>query len=226
MDSIQKRLFEMQDLKFRDFHAKLIPTVDKNTIIGVRTPKLRTLAKELIKTGDAFLFVKELPHEYFDENSLHSILMGLLPVSIEEVLTHIDTFLPYIDNWATCDVMSPKIFKKYPKEVLEKTYVWLESRHTYTKRFAIVTLLQFFLDNNFEASILQKLASIHSDEYYVNMALAWYYSFALIKQYDETVPLFEDGVLDKWVNNKAIQKAIESYRISDERKVYLRGLKR
>ena len=226
MNTIQKRLFEMQDLKLRDFSSKLIPTVDKNDIIGVRTPQLRTLARELIKNGEAMEVVRELPHRYLEENHLHGILMGLISKDIEETLTYIDTFLPYVNNWATCDIMSPKIFKKYPVEVLEKVYIWLDRQHTYTKRFAIVTLLQFYLDKNFEPSMLQKLAAVQSDEYYVNMALAWYYSFALIKQYECTVPLFESGTLDIWVHNKAIQKALESFRVSEEHKFYLRKLKR
>ncbi|MGE4483485.1 MAG: DNA alkylation repair protein [Oscillospiraceae bacterium] len=225
MEKILKRLFDLQDPGYRDFSAKLIPNIDKETIIGVRSPALRNYAKELSKDPDRFDFLRELPHRYFEENNLHASLIGAVSRDIETVMAYLEEFLPYIDNWATCDTSAPKIFKKYPVEVYEKCRLWIKSGHTYTVRFAVVTLLEFFLDDNFQPEMLALVADVKSGEYYINMAVAWYFSFALIKQYETALPLIESRTLSKWVQNKSIQKAIESYRISDERKAYLKTLK-
>jgi 3-methyladenine DNA glycosylase AlkD len=225
MKTIVDSLFDMQDLQYRSFVAKLTPSVNIENIIGVRTPQLRTYAKELRNNPIKHTFLKQLPHKYYEENNLHGMLIQNISTDINEIIQYINDFLPHIDNWATCDTLSPKIFKKHPAIVRKNIISWLNSSHTYTIRFGIVTLLQFFLDEHFLQSDLSLVAQIKSDEYYVNMAIAWYYSYALIKQYTSTLPLFESQQLNKWIHNKSIQKAIESYRIPTERKDYLRQLR-
>ena len=224
---IRQQLREMQDLTYRDFHAKLIPNIDKETVIGVRTPALRAYAKKLCKEEPqtAACFLQKLPHAYYEENNLHGLLIGQSAKTPQEALDQIDAFLPYVDNWATCDMLPPKIFRKDLPLVRSRILPWLASEETYRVRFAIVAMLTFFLDEEFEESDLTRLAEIHSEEYYINMAIAWYYSFALIKQYDRTIGLFEAKKLAPWIQNKSIQKAIESYRIAPETKAYLRTLK-
>lgn len=224
MEKITRRLFEMQDLTYRDFQSKLVPNVDKETVIGVRTPALRAYVKEL-SYDDKLAFMQELPHKYMEENSLHGFMISSFKTDINTVFEYLEKFLPYVDNWATCDGISPKIFKKYPDEVLLKIGNWIKSDHTYTVRFAIVSLLQFYLDEQFDAKMLEIVAGIDSSEYYINMAIAWYFSFALIKQYESTIPFFETPTLSKIVHNKSIQKAVESFRIDDEKKNYLRSLR-
>lgn len=225
---LRAALFAMQDENYRDFHAKLIPNVDKETIIGVRVPRMRAYAKALWKQAPetARAFLEALPHGYYEENCLHGLLIDTLAETTGEALRLIDRFLPYIDNWATCDMLPPKIFASDLARVRETVLPWLASEETYRVRFAIVTLLTFFLEEEtFAQTDLARLAAIHSEEYYVNMAIAWYYSFALIKQYERTIGLFEARTLTPWVQNKSIQKAIESYRIAPETKAYLRTLK-
>ena len=224
---IRQQLREMQDLAYRDFHAKLIPNIDKETVIGVRTPALRAYAKKLCKEEPqtAACFLQKLPHAYYEENNLHGLLIGQSAKTPQEALDQIDAFLPYVDNWATCDMLPPKIFRKDLPLMRSRILPWLASEETYRVRFAIVAMLTFFLDEEFEESDLTRLAEIHSEEYYINMAIAWYYSFALIKQYDRTIGLFEAKKLAPWIQNKSIQKAIESYRIAPETKAYLRTLK-
>lgn len=225
MEKIRKHLFELQDLKYRDFNAKLIPETDKERIIGVRTPELRKYARTLVKSGEWKEFVSELPHQYHEENCLHGFILGILKVDYEEFILLLDAFLPYVDNWAVCDGICPKIFKKYPAETYEKIKIWLKDSHPYTVRFGLVSLLQYFLDEEFQPEMLSLAAELHREEYYINMAIAWYLSFALIKQYEYTLPLIESKTLEPWIQNKTIQKAIESYRISEDRKAYLRTLK-
>ena len=222
---ITKDLFELQDLEYRDFHAKLMPNIPKEQIIGVRTPALRAYAKKIAKLPEAKEFIKVLPHAYYEENNLHSALLSLLYRDVEELLEQVEIFLPYVDNWATCDMMSPKAFKKDLPLVYERIKEWIKSDHTYTIRFGVVTLLGFYLDDAFEPEMLDLVAGIKSEEYYVNMAIAWYFSIALVKQYDTTIPYFTTPVLDPWVHNKAIQKAVESLRIDLTTKDYLRSLK-
>ena len=224
MEQIVNRLFEMQDLKYRDFNAKLIPGTEKERIIGVRTPQLRKYAKELRKSGEWKEFVRELPHTYHEENALHGYILGEMKEDYEETMGLIEDFLPFVENWAVCDTISPKIFKKYPMQVYEKVQQWVKSEHVYTVRFGLVTLLQFFLDENFDPRMLELVARIHREEYYINIAIAWYLSTALVKQYEAALPLLESRTLDPWIQNKTIQKAIESYRISGEQKEYLRTL--
>ena len=224
---IRDRLFELQDLGYRDFHSRLMPTIDKELIIGVRTPALKRLAKELVKESpdEVSEFMKQLPHRYYEENNLHGAFIGLTAKTTEEALNMIDEFLPFVDNWATCDGLPPKIFAKDLSQVRKRIMPWLESDETYRVRFAVVTMLSYFLEEEFESNDLEVLAKIRSEEYYINMAIAWYYSFALIKQYDETIGLIEKGTLDKWIHNKSIQKAVESYRVPDNTKRYLKTLR-
>ena len=224
VDKIVKILFQNQDLKYRDFHSSLVPNVEKERFIGVRTPVLRKLAKEMVKDGSYKDFIKELPHYYYEENTLHSCILSLLK-DLDELINELDNFLPYIDNWATCDLLRPKAFEKDQKRILDKVKEWIHTKDIYSIRFGIVTLLSFYLDEFFCKEINEIVLNIKSDDYYVNMAIAWYFSYALIKQYDMTIDIFKMYKLDKWVHNKSIQKAIESFRISDDKKIYLRSLK-
>ena len=227
MEQITKRLMELQDLKYRDFHSKLMPGIDKELVIGVRSPDIKKLAKNLLKEDKEMVleFMHKLPHRYYEENNLHGAFIGLIAKTPCEALKMIDEFLPYVDNWATCDTLPPKIFKKDLKLVREHVMPWLYSSETYRVRFAIVTMLGYLLEDEFDACDLYILAKINTEEYYINMAIAWYYSFALIKQYEDTIKVFEEKILGTWVHNRAIQKAIESYRITSEQKEYLRTLK-
>lgn len=199
MEQIIKHLFEMQDLKYRDFNAKLIPGTEKDRVIGVRTPDLRKYAKELIRDGTWELFLAKLPHRYHEENALHGYILGAIKTDYETLIDYLEKFLPYVDNWAVCDTISPKLFQKYPEEVYQKIKVWVKSDHPYTVRFGVVSLLQFFLDEEFRPDMLRLVADIHREEYYIKMAIAWYFSFALIKQYESTIPMVESMTLEPWI---------------------------
>lgn len=223
---ITEGLLELRDESYREFHARLIPDVPKERVIGVRTPQLRSYAKEVAGLPEAREFLQELPHTYYEENNLHGALLNLMyPRDIEGFLTELEHFLPYVDNWATCDTLSPKIFKKHLPYVYERIQKWLQSNHVYTVRFGIVTLMGFYLGDEFKPEMLRLVADIKSQEYYIRMAVAWYFSMALVKQYDSAVPYIQNQLLEPWTHNKAIQKAIESRQIPTERKEYLRGLK-
>ncbi len=223
-DEIRKRLFELQDEKYGDFSSKLMPDSDRGSVIGVRTPELRKYAKELVGREDISDFLCDLPHEYFDENQLHAFIISSMK-DYDKCMEELKKFLPYVDNWATCDQMSPKIFKKHKKELLKEIKVWLDSDETYIKRFGIGMLMEHFLDDDFDIKYAKAVSKIRSDEYYVNMMIAWYFATALAKQYEAVIPFIEEHRLDKWTNNKTIQKSVESYRITDEQKAYLRTLK-
>lgn len=223
-DHIKDELFSLQDKKYGEFQSKLIPTVDPETVIGVRTPELRKFAKQLVKRDDTADFLNDLPHRYFEENQLHAFILSEMkdfPACMREVCR----FLPFVDNWATCDQMSPKVFRKHRPELSEKIKTWLDSGETYTIRFAIGMLMEHFLDEDFDPEYPDLAAGIRSDEYYVNMMTAWYFATALAKQYDRILPYLENHCLDPWTHNKTIQKAVESYRITDEQKDYLKKLK-
>ena len=222
--NIEKKLFSMQDIGYREFHSRLMPTVDPSKIIGVRTPMLRNFAKEFAKTPESAEFLKQLPHKYYEENNLHGCLIEWIK-DYDEALNELERFLPYIDNWATCDMFMPKIFKKHTDELLPKIKTWLKSGHVYTIRYAEGLLMRLYLDDNFKPEYLKWAAEIKSDEYYVNMMTAWYFATALAKQYDETVIYLTEKRLSPWVHNKTIQKAVESYRISKETKEYLKTLR-
>lgn len=225
MDIITKELFNNQDLDYRNFNSKLIPNINKEKIIGVKTPILRKIAKEIKEKAYIEYFLKELPHTYQEENILHAIILSTKYKDIDTLLNKLDKFLKYVDNWAITDIIIPKLFKKYPDKVYNKIKIWLKDRHEYTVRFAVVSLLKFYLDEHFNKEELDLINNIQSKYFYVNMAIAWFYSFALIKQYDTTITYFENKLLDKWIHNKSLQKAIESYQITKERKAYLRSLK-
>ena len=225
MTELQKQLFALQDVSYRDFHSRLMPNIDKETIIGIRTPVLRKFAKEMAKAGDYEAFLDELPHTFYEENNLHGFLLED-GKDYDETVDRIEQFLPHVDNWATCDMMNPKIFKKHLPKLLTKIRKWLGSEHTYTVRFAIDMLMRYYLDEAFSPEYLEWVAAVKSDEYYVKMAVAWYFQVALAKQYDAALPYIERKRLEDWTHNKAIQKAIESYRITEEQKAYLRTLKK
>ncbi len=222
---IRDRLLEMQDLKYRDFHAGLMPTVSKELIIGVRTPDLRKFAKEISKTAYAESFMDILPHKYYEENNLHAFLIESIG-DFDSCIAHLNRFLPYVDNWATCDMMRPKIFKKHLSELPAQIKIWIKSDDTYTVRFAIEMLMCFYLDEKFSTEYSDLVAEIRSDEYYIKMMQAWYFATALAKQYDAVIAYLEQNRLDTDTHNKTIRKAVESYRISNECKGYLRTLKR
>lgn len=222
--NVQTRLFELQDLKYRDFHAKLMPTVNKEKIIGVRTPALRVFAKKYGKTDEAKEYLQILPHQYYEENNLHGLLIEQIK-DYDTCLEELERFLPYIDNWATCDMLAVKVVKKHLDKFIDEVYRWMESDHAYTIRFGISMLMRYYLEDAFQMEYPEKVAQIRSEEYYVNMMRAWYFATALAKQYDKILPFIEKQKLDVWTHNKTIQKAIESYRITPEQKEYLRGLK-
>ena len=219
----------LADSSYRAFHSKLVPTVDSERILGVRTPALRGYARQLAREhpGDARFFMAETPHVFYEENNLHGELIGLLCArDFEATLCELDRFLPQVDNWATCDLLAPKILAKHPAQTLVQVRDhWLASDHLYTVRFGINELMRDFLGERFEAEHLGWVASLPAGEYYLDMGRAWYFSMALVKQYDATIGMFEHPVLDSWTHNKALQKARESRRVSDETKAYLQGLK-
>ena len=223
-NEIVAELFRLQDKEYARMQAKIIPTVSPDRIIGVRTPALRDFAKSLSKDQDIGEFLSYLPHQYFDEDQLHAFVISL-ERDFDKCIAEVDAFLPFIDNWATCDQLSPKAFKKEPEKLLPYIQIWIKSDKTYTVRFAIGLLMQHFLDDHFDLKYADEVAGIRSEEYYIRMMIAWYFATALAKQYELVLPYLEDKRLDDWVHNKAIQKSIESYRITDEQKAYLRTLK-
>ncbi|MGP1613313.1 MAG: DNA alkylation repair protein [Catonella sp.] len=223
-EEIIHELFKIQDEKYRDFNSKLIPTVDKESMIGVRTPELRKYAKQLVKREDVREFLHSVPHTYFDENQLHAFILAEIK-DFELCIEEVKKFLPYINNWATCDQLSPKVFKKYHKELMPHIKEWIQSDKEYTVRFGIGMLMEHFLDEDFDLVYPEMVAAIRTEDYYINMMIAWYFATALAKQYDVILPFLENKKLDTWAHNKAIQKAVESYRITDEQKTYLKGIK-
>lgn len=224
LKQIEKELFGMQDKDYAVLQQKIIPTADPGSVIGVRTPELRAFAKVLYKDEGCEKFLKSVPHKYFDENQLHAFVVSL-EKDFDKCVQEVEEFLPYVDNWATCDQMSPKAFKKQPERLLPYIKKWIKSDETYTVRFAIGMLMEHFLGDNFLPEYADMVAGVSSDEYYINMMRAWYYATALAKQYDAIIPYVENKRLDDWTHNKTIQKSIESYRITDEQKKYLRSLK-
>ena len=223
--NVQEKLFELKDNEYALFQTRLIPTINRDNIIGVRVPILRKLAKEYIKTGEVTYFLDTLPHKYYDEFMLHGLLLSELK-DYQECIDKVDKFLPYVDNWAVCDIMSPKIFKKNKEKLLIKIKEWTKSSKTYTCRFGIEMLMTHFLDKNFKKEYLEIPAQVKSDDYYVKMMIAWFYATALAKHWDEAIIYLEKNSLSTWVHNKTIQKARESLRISKEQKEYLKTLKR
>lgn len=223
-DEIRQALFDARDEGYAEFQCKLIPDVKPEYFIGVRTPELRSMAKSLAKDKDIGAFLDELPHRYFDEYQLHSFIICEIK-DIDRCLEEVERFLPYVDNWATCDQLSPKIFKKHKDKLLERIKVWIDSDRTYTVRFAMEMLMSHFLDDDFDISYPRMVAAVRSEEYYIRMMQAWYFATALAKQYETVLPFITEKKLEQWTHNKAIQKATESRRITPEQKDFLRSLK-
>lgn len=223
-DAVFQRLSELSDPTYRDFHAGLIPNISPETILGVRVPALRKLARELRGSAEAQEFMAALPHEYYDENCLHGLLINDIK-DFGATVSALDAFLPYVDNWAVCDLISPRSFKSRPPELAAHVRRWLESSHSYTVRFGIGVLMSFYLDEGFEPAQLETVAERCCEEYYVNMMVAWYFATALAKQSEAALPYIENRRLSRWTHNKAIQKSIESRRIPDETKAYLKTLR-
>ena len=226
-EMITDKLFSLQDVTYRDFQKKLLPDT-KLEIIGVRTPELRALAKELKGTPEADAFLNALPHRYFDEYQLHAFIVSL-DKDFAHCLAEVDRLLPFVDNWATCDQLSPKVFARHKAELLPEIRRWMaadQNGQTYTVRFGIGMLMQHCLDDAFDPAYPEWVAKIRSEQYYINMMIAWYFATALAKQWDACIPYIEQKRLAPWTHNKAIQKAVESYRITPEQKTYLRSLKR
>ena len=223
-DAVFQRLSELSDPTYRDFHAGLIPNISPETILGVRVPALRKLARELRGSAEAQEFMAALPHEYYDENCLHGLLINDIK-DFGATVSALDAFLPYVDNWAVCDLISPRSFKSRPPELAAHVRRWLDSSHSYTVRFGIGVLMSFYLDEGFEPAQLEAVAERCCEEYYVNMMVAWYFATALAKQPEAALPYIENRRLSRWTHNKAIQKSIESRRIPDETKTYLKALR-
>ena len=223
-DIILESLYQLQDRDYRDFQCRLMPTVDPATVIGVRTPQLRQLSKTLVKRTDVDAFLLDLPHAYFDLNQLHAFVLSEIK-DFDRCVAEVDRFLPYVDNWATCDQLSPKAFRAHRDALLPHVLRWIASEQTYTIRFGVGMLLEHYLDGDFDPVFPELVAALRSEEYYVNMMIAWYFATALAKQYAQIVPYIENRRLDAWTHNKAIQKAVESRRITPEQKAYLKTLK-
>lgn len=224
LTEIQKKLYNLKDEKYREFTSKLIPEISKDEIIGVRTPHLKNLAKEIFIKGNYEGFLKELPHKYHEENLLHGFIIGKIK-EYEKALGFTEKFLPYVNNWAVCDSLRPASFRKNKSSMLKSIKKWVKSGHVHTIRFGVEMLMCHYLDDDFKEDYLEIPAEIKSEEYYVNMMIAWFYATALAKRYDETLPYLESKRLSTWVHNKTIQKAIESYRITPNKKEYLKSLK-
>ena len=224
VERIRARLFALRDEKIQAFNAKLIPTMDPSRVIGVRTPELRKLARELAKSPDAAEFMAALPHEYFEENNLHGFMIETIR-DYDACVAALEAFLPFVDNWATCDQTSPKALGKRPERLRAQIDIWMRSDRPYTIRYGVGMLMRWFLGEGFDPADLERVAALRSEEYYVNMMVAWYFATALAYQYEATLPYIEQRRLPDWTHNKAIQKAVESYRISPEQKEYLKTLK-
>ena len=221
---LKQKLFEFKDDKYKEFQEKLVPNIPKESIIGVRTPDLRNIAKEIFKSGDYDSFLNDLPHKYYEENLVHIFIISMIK-DFDKCVIEIEKFLPYMDCWPVTDQATPKVFKKNHETLLPYVKKWIKSKHIYTSRFGIRMLMNEYLDKDFKNEYLELVASIKSDDYYLKMMIAWYFATALAKRYDESIPFFENRKLDPWIHKKAIQKAIESFRVSDSHKEYLKKLK-
>ena len=225
MTELQQQLFALQDETYREFHSKLMPDINKEAVIGIRIPVLRRFAGEFAKKPEAGEFLQQLPHQYYEENNLHMMLITA-EKDYEKCLAEVERFVPYVDNWATCDLPAPKCFEKHKKELIAVIRKWISSEKTYVVRYGIGLLLRLYLDADFDPAYLELVTAVQSEEYYVNMMIAWYLATALAKQWEETIPYLEERRLSEWVHRKTIQKAVESYRITKEKKEYLRSLRK
>ena len=223
-DEIREQLFRQQDKEYAAMQIKILPTVKADRIIGVRTPALRAFGKVLYRDENRDAFLADLPHAYFDEDQLHAFVISE-EKDFDRCIRMVEAFLPYIDNWATCDQLSPKAFQKNPERLLPYVRKWIQTKEVYTVRFAIGMLMRYYLDDRFSLEYPEIVASVRSEEYYIRMMIAWYFATALAKQYDAVLPFLEKKTLEDWTHNKAIQKSLESYRITPEQKVYLKTLK-
>ncbi len=224
IEIIRNKLFSLQDAGYKAFHSKLMPDIDPDIIIGIRIPELRKLAKELSSSPEAEIFLAALPHKYYEEKNLHAFLIENIS-DYELCIKAVNEFLPYVDNWATCDSLRPKVFKKHLPELENQAFEWLNSADTFTVRFGIECLMLYFLGENFSIDHANKIAKVDCSEYYVSMMVAWYFATALAKQHESAIAYVEQKKLPKWVHNKTIQKAVESYRITKEHKTYLKSLR-
>ncbi|MBO4318741.1 MAG: DNA alkylation repair protein [Mailhella sp.] len=224
MAEIREELFRLRDSRYRDFQKGLLPTVDPEKLIGVRTPALRLLAKQVLISDACGDYLRGLPHRYFDEDQLHGFIISQMK-DYDRCMTEVERFLPFVDNWATCDQLSPVVFKKHRKELLAHISPWIASGKTYVMRFAIGMLMQHYLDEDFDEGYPEMVSAVRSEEYYVNMMIAWYFATALAKQYEAVLPFLVERRLDAWTHNKAIQKAAESRRIREDQKEFLKSLK-
>ena len=224
MEEIREQLFQLKEEKYQKFQSKLIPSINPDSMIGVRTPYLKKIAKDFRKREGIEKFLKELPHEYFEENQIHAFFIAE-EKNMEECVKEVNLFLPYVDNWATCDQLNPKVFKFYKKELMEEIKVWLNSEEEYTVRFGIKMLMDHFLDKDYLKEYSDMVAKIAREEYYIRMMIAWYFATALAKQYENSLSYFTEKTLEKWIHNKALQKAMESNRIENKKKEYLKTLK-
>lgn len=225
MIDIRKELFELADEKYADFQARLTPTVDRELFIGVRVPAVRKFAKEIYKSYRYADFLKELPHKYYDENMLHGLILSEFK-DYDACVSEVEKFLPYVDNWAVCDIMSPKCFKKNKDRLINKIIEWSKSDKVYTSRFGIEMLMSHYLDEDFREEYLEIPAYVKLEDYYAKMMVAWFFATALAKQWDATITYIENESLEAWTHNKTIQKARESYRLTDKQKDYLKTLKK
>ena len=219
--SIYERLLSNKDEKYKDFQSKLVPNIDKETIIGVRTPQMREIAKKVFGTQEADTFIQDLPHQYYEENLIHFFIISKIK-DFDECVKEVEKFLPYIDCWPVCDQASPLVFKKNHDKLLPLIKKWIKSNHVYTARFGIRMLMNEFLNDDFKEEYLELVSSKKGNDYYLKMMIAWFFATALAKQYDATIKYIENRCLDPWIHQKTIQKAIESYRVSDEHKEYLK----
>ena len=222
--SVYERLSKFRNEKYRDFQSKLVPNISKDLILGVKTPEMRKIAKDIKGTQEAEDFLKELPHKYYEENLVHFFLIAMIK-DFDECVEAVETFLPYVDCWPVCDQASPNVFKKNHAKILPLIKKWIDSDHVYTSRFGMRMLMNEFLGDDFKPEYLEWVASVKGEDYYVKMMVAWYFATALAKQYDESVIYIEKRRLDPWTHKKAIQKAIESFRVSDEHKEFLKTLR-
>ncbi len=222
--NVEEELFKLQDKKYQALQINIVPNVDKEKIIGVRVPEIRKLAKKYKDDDSVNIFLKELPHKYYDENLLHGLIISEIK-DYDRCIEEVENFLPYVDNWAVCDTMSPKVFMKNKDKLIIKIKKWIKSSKLYTCRFGIRMLMNHFLKDDYKKEYLELPATVHSDEYYLKMMIAWFYATALAYRWDDTIKYLDEKKLDKWTHNKTIQKAIESYRITDSQKEYLRKIK-